>query len=76
MEITLKYGLRIKVSSNTGSEIWEEINHTYERRDNQDGESKKIKRVFEEGEYEGQMKNGKFHGEGTYKWKNGDVYEG
>merc|ERR1711964_304118 len=27
-------------------------------------------------EYNGQLKNGRIHGQGTLKWKNGDVYTG
>lgn len=26
--------------------------------------------------YEGQFFDGKFHGPGVYKWKNGSIYEG
>ena len=46
---------------------------------NSNSENKKIvikKYIFEDGEYEGEIKEGLPHGKGSYKYKNGDEYVG
>ena len=46
---------------------------------NNNGENKKIiikKYIFEDGEYEGETRDGLPHGKGTYRFKNGDKYIG
>ena len=35
-----------------------------------------MKKTFSKGEYEGELKDGNYHGQGTYTWKVGDEYKG
>ena len=35
-----------------------------------------MKKVYDNGYYIGELKNGKRHGKGTYYWNAGDKYEG
>ena len=71
-----KNGIKIKdqviKNSNNNIKINPELN-------NEKNENKKIvikKYIFENGEYEGDNRDGLPHGLGTYKYKNGDEYSG
>ena len=76
--ISNKSGIRIKdqiiKNSNNNIKIIPESNIN-----NNNTQNKKIvikKYIFEDGEYEGEIRDGLPHGKGTFKYKNGDEYNG
>ena len=76
-----KEGFRIKdhIFNNNSNNIKINIDKNINTSTNNNNESKKkiIKKyIFEDGEYEGEIRDGLPHGKGTYKYKNGDEYIG
>ena len=79
----------IKDIVNTCREILEKIEKENKEKENKENDEKKnendkekkeiknmINKIYDNGKYEGEMKNDKREGYGKFEYKNGDIYEG
>ena len=79
--ITNKSGIRIKdniiKNNNNNIKIIPESNINNNNINTTQSKKKVIKKyIFEDGEYEGEIRDGLPHGKGIFKYKNGDEYKG